>query len=282
MTTHSEVRPMLRRMVNRPLKSMGSLGRQLFFYGRAIATAPRAVSRYRSEVLRLVAEVALGRGALAVVGGSLVVITANTIITGAEIGLLGFTTLQPLGLDVLTGFVGGYFSTREIAPIITAFAFTSIVGAGFTAQIGSMRINEEIDALEVMAIQPIGYLVSTRIIAGLVSIIPLYATALIFHYVALKFMVTVVFSQSSGAFQHYFSVFLLPQDVVISFVKTIAMALVIIMIQCYYGYTANGGPAGVGIAVGKGVRNSLIAALFVDLLVGLAFFGPPNSIRIAV
>jgi phospholipid/cholesterol/gamma-HCH transport system permease protein len=268
--------------ISRPIQGLAALGRQLGFYVGALLATPRATRRYGSEVKRLVAEVALGRGALAVIGGSLVVITANDLIVGAELGLLGFTTLQPLGLDVLTGFVGGYFSTREIAPIIAAFAFTSVVGAGFTAQIGAMRINEEIDALEVMAVRPVAYLVSTRISAGLISIIPLYATALIFHYAALKFMVTFVFGQSSGSYQHYFGVFLLPQDVLISFVKTIAMALVIIMIQCYYGFNATGGPAGVGVAVGRGVRNSLIAALFVDLIVGLAFFGPPNSIRIAV
>lgn len=265
----------------RTLGLFGALGQHMVFYSTSASAVPQVIRKYRSEIAKIIAEVALGRAALAVVGGSLVIITVNTLVTGMEVGILGYSTLQPLGLSVLIGFAGGYFSTREIAPIVTAFAYTSVVGAGFTAQIGAMRVNEEIDALEVMSVRPIPFLASTRIIAGLVSIVPLYAVALTLHYVGLKFVTAVGFDQSSGAFDHYFATFLLPQDVFISFAKVISMCLVITLIQCYYGFHASGGPAGVGTAVGRGVRNSLVAALIVDMLVGLAFFGPPNTIRIA-
>jgi len=77
-----------------------------------------------------------------------------------------------------------YFNTREIAPLVAGLALSATVGAGFTAQLGSMRINEEVDALEGMGVPSLPYLVTTRIVAGAIAIIPLYAIGLVSSYVA--------------------------------------------------------------------------------------------------
>ena len=135
---------------------------------------PRSITRYPKEILRLLAEVTLGSGALAVIGGTVGVITAMTFFTGTQVGLQGYAALNQIGTAAFSGFVSAYFNTREIAPLVAGIALAATVGCGFTAQLGAMRISEEVDALEVMAIPSLPFLVTTRIVAGLVAIVPLY------------------------------------------------------------------------------------------------------------
>ncbi len=105
-----------------------------------------------------------------------------------------------------------------------------------------MRINEEIDALEVMGIRSIAYLASTRIGAGVFVVISLYCVGLLLGYTAGFFVTTLIYGQSSGVYQHYFDTFLIPADLLRSFVVTIAEVAVIMLIHTYHGYTAAGGP----------------------------------------
>ena len=101
-----------------------------------------------------------------------------------------------------------------------------------------MRISEEVDALEVMAIPSMPFLVTTRIIAGLIAIIPLYVVGLLSSYFATRLVVTQFFGQSAGTYDHYFNLFLPPGDVLWSFGKVLVFAVVVILIHCYYGYNA--------------------------------------------
>src|SRR5919206_1168602 len=163
-----------RELLDRPLRSLEELGSQLSFYGRSLAWTGRTLRRYKKEILRLLAEVSFGRGALAVVGGTVGVIAFLSFFTGTEVGLQGYAALDQLGTSAFTGFLSAYFNTREIAPLVAGLALSATVGCGFTAQIGAMRINEEIDALEVMGVPSLPFLVTTRIVAGFVAVIPLY------------------------------------------------------------------------------------------------------------
>ena len=140
--------------------------------------------------MRLLAEVTFGTGALAVIGGTVVVIAFLSFFTGTEVGLQGYAALDQLGASAFTGFLSAYFNTREIAPLIAGLALSATVGCGFTAQIGAMRINEEIDALEVMAVPSLPFLVTTRIIAGFVAVIPLYVLGLLASYFATRTIAT--------------------------------------------------------------------------------------------
>jgi phospholipid/cholesterol/gamma-HCH transport system permease protein len=256
-------------------------GEQLAFYGRSVGWLPRTVVSYKKEVVRLIAEVSLGSGALAMIGGSVGVIAFLTFFTGTEVGLEGYQGLQQIGIAAFAGFVSAYFNTREIAPLVAGLALTATVGAGFTAQLGAMRIAEEIDALEVMGIPSIPYLVTTRLIAGLIAVIPLYVIGLVASYFATREIVVLFFHQSGGTYDHYFHTFLVPTDVIYSFVKIIIFAIVIMLIHCYYGYYAKGGPAGVGIAVGRAVRTSIVAINVIDLFLSLAIWGANTTVRIA-
>ena len=150
-----------------------------------------------------------------------------------------------------------------------------------TAQLGAMRINEEIDALESMAIRPIAYLVSTRIVAGLVAITPLYSIAVILSFLASRFTTVFLFGQSAGLYDHYFRTFLNPIDLLWSFLQAFLMAVTILLIHTYFGYFAAGGPAGVGVAVGNAVRTSLVVVVSVTLLVSLSVYGASGNFNLA-
>ena len=107
-----------------------------------------------------------------------------------------------------------------------------------------MRINEEIDALEVMGVPSLPFLVTTRIIAGFVAVIPLYVLGLLTSYFATRPIATQAYGQSAGTYDHYFNLFLPPQDVLWSFLKVLVFAVVIILTHCYYGYRRRRRPRG--------------------------------------
>jgi phospholipid/cholesterol/gamma-HCH transport system permease protein len=271
----------LRSVYEVPAKSLDDLGGQLAFSLRALAWTPRTIRRYKREVLRILAEVTLGSGSLAVIGGTVGVITAMCFFTGTEVGLQGYAALNQLGTAAFSGFVSAYFNTREIAPLVAGIALAATVGCGFTAQLGAMRISEEVDALEVMAIPSLPFLVTTRIIAGLIAIIPLYVVGLLASYFATRLTVTQFFVQSEGTFDHYFTQFLPPGDVLWSFGKVLVFAVTVILIHCYHGYNASGGPAGVGVAVGRAVRTSIVAINVLDLFLSMAIWGTTTTVRLA-
>jgi len=267
--------------LDRALSWLDLLGDQLSFYARALAWTPRAIRRYSREVLRLLSDVAFGSGALALIGGTVGVMIGMTLFTGTVVGLQGYAALNQIGASAFTGFVSAYFNTREIAPLVAGLALSATVGAGFTAQLGSMRINEEVDALEGMGVPSLPYLVTTRIIAGAVAVIPLYALGLVSSYVGSR-LVTVDFEgQSAGTYDHYFGLFLSPVDVLWSFLKVLIFSVVVIGVHCYYGYRARGGPAGVGVAVGRAVRTAIVMINVIDFFMSLAIWGATTTVRIA-
>ncbi len=271
----------LKKQLNRPLSILDNAGEQMSFYARAIAWIPRTIVHYYREVLRILAEVAFGSGGLAVIAGTVGVMVLMSGFTGVVVGMQGYAALQNLGAQALTGFLSAYVNTREVAPLVAGLALSATVGCGFTAQLGAMRISEEIDALEVMAVPSIPFLVSTRVIAGFVAVIPLYVLGLLAAYTASRTINTVFNGQSSGSYDHYFNLFLPPGDVLWSFGKVLVFAFVIILVHCYYGYYASGGPAGVGVAVGHAVRTALVLIALLDFFLGLAIWGTSTTVRVA-
>ena len=270
-----------RALVDAPLGLLDTMGDQAAFYAKTIGWIPRTLRRYKREVLRLLTEVAFGSGALALIGGTVVIVATLTFFTGSVVGLQSYSALNQIGTSAFAGFVTAYFNTREVAPLVSALALSATVGAGFTAQLGAQRVSEEIDALEVMAVPSVPFLVTSRVIAGFIAVIPLYVIGLVASYSASRLLVTNFYTQSSGTYDHYFNLFLPPTDVVYSFAKVLIFAFAIILIHCYYGYNAGGGPAGVGVAVGNAVRNSIVVFTVLDNLLTLAIWGTTTSIRIA-
>lgn len=273
--------PKVTRRVRRFSNSIDDLGKQAVFYGRAIGSMPRALVHYRTETIRLIAEISMGTGALAVIGGTVVIVGFLTLFSGATIAVQGYSSLGNIGVEALTGFFAAFLNVRIAAPVISGIGLAATIGAGSTAQLGAMRVAEEIDALESMAIRPMPYLVGTRVLAGMIAIVPLYSLAVIASFIASRFATVVIYGQSAGVYDHYFSTFLIPSDILWSFVQAIVMALAVMMIHTYYGYTAAGGPVGVGIAVGNAVRTSLIAVVSVTLLISLALYGTSGNFNLS-
>lgn len=273
--------PQLVRRVSRPVDTLGRVGDHTAFYGRALAGVPHAVVHYRREIIRLVAEISMGAGTLAMIGGTVVIVGFLTLAAGGTLAVQGYSSLGDIGIEALTGFLAAFINVRISAPVVAGIGLAATFGAGVTAQLGAMRINEEIDALETMGIRPVEYLVSTRIVAGMIAIAPLYSIAVMLSFAASKLTTVVLFGQSAGLYNHYFTTFLNPRDLLWSFLQAILMAMAVLLVHTYFGYFAGGGPSGVGIAVGNAVRTSLIVVISVTLLVSLAVYGANGNFNLS-
>jgi phospholipid/cholesterol/gamma-HCH transport system permease protein len=257
------------------------LGSQTAFYARALGLLWDAIVRYKGETLRLIANMSLGVGALAIIGGTVVVVTTLVMSTGSFVGIQLYRSLSDIGVEALSGFASAYINTRFAAPLTAAIGLAATIGAGATAQLGAMRINEEIDALEVMGIRTITYLVSTRIVAGVVVTVPLWALASLAGYMATRTLVVVGFGQATGVYDHYFNTYLKPTDLIWSMLQVMVTATVVMLVHTYYGFNASGGPAGVGEAVGRSVRASLTVAVSVQLAVAMAAYGVSGDFNLS-
>jgi phospholipid/cholesterol/gamma-HCH transport system permease protein len=253
--------------------------RQLTFYLAALTSLVRALRHWR-DILALAADVAIGAGALVVGGGMFFVVFLNTFFTGTEVGLEGYSGLHLIGAQEFTGVITALANTREITPIVAGIALASQVGAGFTAQLGAMAVNDEIDALSVMGVEPIAALAGTRIWAVMTVMIPLYLAALLASLLASDLIVTHYFSLPGGVYLHYLRLFLPVRDVLVSVLKALVFALIVCLVHCYYGFYATGGPAGVGRAAGRALRASIIAIVVADMVMSLAFYGSGAGVRL--
>jgi phospholipid/cholesterol/gamma-HCH transport system permease protein len=259
------------------------VGRQLSFYASIMGELIfnwRIKWKYRSVVFNLVSDITIGAGALIVGGGMVFVIFSMSFFTGTEVGLQGYSGLKQIGAEAFTGLIGSFANTREVTPLIAGVAFAAQVGAGFTAELGAMRISDEIDALEVMSVPSKPYLVATRVTAALIAIIPLYLISLFASFYATKLVSTKLFGLSTGVYDYYFHLYLPVKDVFYSLVKAMIFAIVVALIHCYYGYNASGGPAGVGVAVGRAIRLSIVAVVLINLVLSLVFWGGGNTVSL--
>jgi phospholipid/cholesterol/gamma-HCH transport system permease protein len=267
-------------VIERPVDALAALGSQLRFHLRVLIWIPQSIKHYPREILRLLGQVTFGSGALAVIGGTVGVMVSLSLFTGAVVGLQGYAALNAVGTAPLTGFLSAYFNTREIAPLVAGLALAATVGCGFTAQLGSMRISEEIDALEVMAIRSVPFLVTCRVVAGMIAVVPLYIIGLLVSFFGSRVITVYFYGQSAGTYDHYFTLFLPPGDILLSFLKVMFFAVLIMLVHCYYGFTATGGPAGVGAAVGRAIRLSIVSVNVLDFFLSLALWGSTTTVRI--
>ena len=273
--------PRLTNTVHGLVVGWNRLGSQTAFYVRTLGFVGDAVVRYRTETLRLIANMSLGIGALAMIGGTVVVVTTLTVSVGSIVGIQLYRSLSDVGVQALSGFASAYINTRLASPLVACIGLAATIGAGATAQMGAMRINEEIDALEVMGIRTITYLASTRVVAGVIVVIPLWCMASLAGYLATRSLVIFAYGQAPGVYDHYFRTYLQPTDLIWSLLQVIGTATSIMLVHTYYGFNASGGPAGVGEAVGRAVRASLVVAVAVTLAVAMAAYGVSGNFNLS-
>src|SRR6478609_10510976 len=190
------------RVLGWPGRVLDAMGRVGWFALTAIGSIGQALRHYRREVLRLIAEIGMGTGAMAVIGGTVAIIGFITLSAGSLVAIQGFASLGNIGVEAFTGFLAAMVNVRFVAPVACGQALAATVGAGATAELGAMRISEEIDALEVMGIRSVAYLASTRVVAGLVVIIPLYGLAITLAFLSAQVTTVLLYGQSIGTYNH--------------------------------------------------------------------------------
>src|SRR6201997_3252502 len=145
------------RWASAPRRAFAAVGEMVWFAVAGIGQIGWALRRYRNETLRLIAEIGMGTGAMAILGGTVAIIGFVTLASGSLIAIQGFASLGNIGVEEFPRFFAALANTRVAAPIVAGVALAATVGAGATAQLGAMRISEEIDALEVMGIKSIAF-----------------------------------------------------------------------------------------------------------------------------
>lgn len=262
---------------------LAEVGGQLVFSGRVLSRLVSDVIlrlRYRDQVVQHVSDITVGSGAWIFGSGMVFVVFTMSFFTGTEVGLQGYKGLEQIGAEGFTGLVGSFANVREVTPLIAATALAAQVGAAFTAEIGAMRISNEIDALEVMGVSSLVYLVCTRLAATLLALIPIYLISLLASFWATKLVSTVFFDLSPGVYDYYFRLYLPVIDIVYSVAKMVVFTFAVTLIHCYYGYYATGGPAGVGVAVGRAIRASIVVIVLINLLLSLIFWGDGSTVTL--
>lgn len=248
------------------------LGHMLLFFVRAVLAVPSVLRQYRTEFQRLLSNVAWGNGSIVVGGGTAGVAVVLGFTAGALVAVEGYNFLNLLGLGPATGIISSLVNTRELAPIMASLAFAMQAGCRFTAQLGAMRIAEEIDALESLAIRPIPFLVTTRLMASVIAVIPLYVACLAVTYLTCQVVAEVISGGSVGPYLHYFTMMLSTKDIAYSVVKCVVFVWLSSTVQCYYGFYASGGPEGVGVAAGHAMRASITVVIMVNMLLTMALW----------
>ncbi|MFE9577043.1 ABC transporter permease [Nocardia sp. NPDC006044] len=250
-----------------------AIGFAVAFVFETFVSIPAALQRYRAQTMRMITDMTWGRGSVIVGGGTVPVLVILGIAIGGGVGIQGYMALNLVGLGPMTGVISAFANTRELAPIAAAVGFAAQAGCRMTAEIGSMRISEEIDALESLGLRSIPFVVTTRVLAGAITVVPTFLVTLLLSYLSCSAVVLVVHGQSTGIYNHYFDQFVNLHDIVAAVLKMLVFSVVVILIHCYQGFFATGGPEGVGIASGRAVRASFIAIITLDMMLTIVLWG---------
>jgi phospholipid/cholesterol/gamma-HCH transport system permease protein len=227
---------------------------------------------FNGRVLQFIAETVRQAGILIV--SSTLVIWGLVFIIGLQCGIEGAYLLRSEGSPQYAGVFSAWCDLRELAPLCFGYMMAAKVGTGIVAELGSMRISEEIDALEVMGISGITFLCSTRLLASWLVLPFMYLGAVAWGFLASYIaVVQQVANVSAGGYSLIFWEFQNPGDLLYSLIKAMVMATVIVLVGCYYGYTASGGPVGVGTATAKSMVVNIVSVHFIGMLGTQLFWG---------
>ncbi|WP_031939092.1 MlaE family ABC transporter permease, partial [Prescottella defluvii] len=230
------------------LDGVADVGRHVTFFSRTVVSLPYAATRYRKHVLAQISEVSFGTNSVLAGGGTIGIVFAMSLAAAMMLGVETHRGLELIGMTTLSGMLSAIANTRELAPVVVAIALAAKVGTGFTAQLGAMRISDEIDALDSMAVRSIPFLAGTRVLAAMVCVLPIFMIGLLASYLSTRLVIVFWGGASAGTYDYFFHLALSPTDLVYSAIKAIVFAGVVALVHCSYGYFASGGPAGVGQA----------------------------------
>ncbi|MGH3556394.1 MAG: ABC transporter permease [Mycobacterium sp.] len=245
----------------------------MVFIAQVVWLLPLSISKYRRQTLQQMNSLAWGRGSLIVDGGVVSVLLLLGLAVGASLAIESFAVLNIIGFGALSGIVAGVGAVRVIGPLVGGIAFAAQTGCRMTAEIGAMRISDEIDAVEAMGLRSIPFVVGTRLAGGLACVVPGYLVTLVTTFFVMDTVIRIFHNQPGGTYKHYFVEFLTPTDLAYSVIKVVVYCAAVTVIHCYYGYFASGGPVGVGQASGRAVRASLVAIMVLDFIMTVVLWG---------
>lgn len=248
-------------------------GEFVVFVAQTIWLLPVTIRRYRKQTLHAMNDLAWGRGSIIVDGGVISVLVILGVAIGGTVAVEAYATLNLIGFGALSGIVGGLANVREMAPLVAGIAFASQAGCRMTAEIGAMRIAEEIDAVEALGLRPIPFVVGTRLVGAMICVIPGYLLTLVTSFYVSSTVIQLLHGEPGGTYNHYFVQFLPFGDIAYSLVKATVFCAAVTLIHCYYGYFTSGGPVGVGRASGQAVRASLVSIMVLDVMLTIALWG---------
>ncbi|MCW2616264.1 MAG: transporter permease [Frankiales bacterium] len=239
-------------------------------FGLSIGRRIPDLRQYPSEVVRQTAVLVLSSG---------LIIWLMLFVIGAQCGIEGNYVLKQIGAPLYSGIFTAWCAIREMAPYMWGYILAAKVGCGLVAELGSMRISDEIDAMEVMGVDSKTYLVASRLVAALLAMPFLYIVGLGVMYTAEYLVVVVQFGEvSPGGYDFIFWLYQNPLDLVYSLTKVMAMGIVIVVVGCYYGYNARGGPIGVGRATATSMMVNMVLIHVIGVLGTMLFWGlSPNA-----
>ena len=249
-----------------PRRSIETFGDIVKFSGRIIGhIVDLRVFRYFGEALR--------QAGILIISSTLV-IWGLVFIIGLQCGIEGAYFDRSVGAPAYAGVFAAWCDLRELVPLCFGYMMAAKVGTGIVAELGSMRISDEIDALEVMGINGVTFLCATRLLAAMMVLPFVYLCSIGAGFFASYLaVVQQIGDVSSGGFFLIFWQFQNPPDVLFSLIKAMAMAVVIVMVGCYYGYNASGGPVGVGTATAKSMVFNIVAVHLISMLGTQLFWG---------
>lgn len=249
------------------------LGEIVQFAGTGVAQIPQS-TKYIREVWWYAAFLAIGSTPIALI---------LTYFTGSECSVEAYYSLSQIGAQSLAGVFNAICDTREITPLFFGFAIGAKVGCGLVAELGTMRVNEEIDALQVMGMPTRVYLVSTRMLACFIVLPFMYMLALAISYLGSYVVQHFQIGQiSDGVYFDYFWRFLNVQDLIFSMIKAVTFAFLIVCVAVYYGYNVTGGAVGIGRAVAKTMATALVMTVVVNALLTQLFWGNNPNLPIQI
>jgi len=253
----------------RPSDGVSEVGDFAAFSRRSVG-AVFGVWQYVGELLRQAGVLVLG---------TTLIIFGMVMIVGAECGLLTVYLLRGIGASTFAGFTTAICGIREMWPYMFAYVFAAKVGCGLVAEVGSMRIAEELDTLNVMAIDPMKFVIATRLLAVWITVPFMYALAIVFGTLGSFLVIIVQFnvvSLGQWISLHFQSQTLM--DNVFSLTKAVSFATVITLVGLYYGWRASGGPEGVGAATARSMVVNLVLIHVIGGALTAVFWGTGGRI----
>lgn len=259
-----------RRPAAPPKGRLDGVGEFVGFVGKVFAEIPVAIRLYPSEIVR---------HASAIVRENSLVILAMLFMMGAVMGLTANFLFASIGIDSYIAAVNSVAGVRGIIQVVFGWMVAAKIGCGIVAEVGAMRISEEIDAMEVMGIRSIPYLVSTRVIAGAITMPLIFVTSMVVNFFAgFLFNVQLLQTVSPGGFQYYLFLFQNPRDFVLAVIWGTVLGIVILTVASYFGYTAKGGPVGVGLNTARSMLVNLVLVSLIGMALVQLFYGnTPNA-----